>query len=48
MNGFGRLSNKFASEGSPICLSNLCSKFLRTKTFCFENCDFTRIWFKDV
>ena len=34
---FGRLSNRFASEGSPIYLPNLGSKFLRTKSFCFEN-----------
>ena len=42
MSCFRRLSNRFASEG-PICLPNLGSKFLRTKSFCFENCDFTRI-----
>ena len=48
MNCFGRLSNRFASEGSPICLSNLGSKFSRTKSFCFENCDFTRIWLRHV
>ena len=29
---------QFASEGSPIYLSNLGSKFSRTKRFCFENC----------
>ena len=34
---FKRLSNKFASEGSPIYLPNLGSKFSRTKSFCFEN-----------
>ena len=34
---FGRLSNRFASEGSPIYLPNLGSKFSRTKSFCFEN-----------
>ena len=34
---FGRLSNIFALEGSPIYLLNLGSKFLRTKSFCFEN-----------
>ena len=34
---FGRLSNIFASEGSPIYLPNLGNKFLRTKNFCFEN-----------
>ena len=37
MNGFGELSNKFASEGSPIYLPKLSSTFSRTKTFCFEN-----------
>ena len=33
MNCFGRLSNIFASERSPICLLNLGSKFSRTKSF---------------
>ena len=37
MNCFGGLSNRFASEGSPIYLPNLGSKFSRTKSFCFEN-----------
>ena len=37
MNCFGELSNKFASEGSPIYLPKLNSTFSRTKTFCFEN-----------
>ena len=37
MNCFGGLSNRFATEGSPIYLSNLGSKFSRTKRFCFEN-----------
>ena len=37
MNCFGRLSNRFASEGSPLYNPNLCSKFLRTKIFYFEN-----------
>ena len=36
MNCFGRLSNKFASEGSPIYLPNLSSKFSRTKSFCLK------------
>ena len=35
MNCFGWLSNKFASEGSLIYLSNLGSKFSRTKSFFF-------------
>ena len=48
MNCFERLSNRFSSEGSPICLPNLGSKFSRTKSFCFEKCDFTRIWLKHV
>ena len=39
---------QFASEGSPIHLLNLGSKFSRTKSFCFENCDFTRIWLRHV
>ena len=34
---FGRLSNRFTSECSPIYLPNLGSKFSRTKSFCFEN-----------
>ena len=34
---FGRLSNIFASEGSPIYLPNLGSKSSRTKSFFFEN-----------
>ena len=48
MNCFGRLSNIFASEGSLICLPNLSSKFSRTKSFCFENRVFTRIWLRHV
>ena len=36
MNYFEELSNKFASEGSPIYLPKLDSMFSRTKTFCFE------------
>ena len=37
MNCFGRLSNKFASEGCPIDLPKIGSMFSRTKTFGFEN-----------
>ena len=37
VNYFRGLSNRFASEGSPIYLPNLGSKFSRTKSFCFEN-----------
>ena len=37
MNFFGGLSNRFTSEGSPIYLPNLSSKFSRTKSFYFEN-----------
>ena len=37
MNCFGRFSNRFASEGSPIFLPKLDSVFSRTKNFCFEN-----------
>ena len=48
MNCFGGLSNRFASEGSSIYLPNLGSKFSRAKIFCFENCDFTRIWLRHV
>ena len=36
-NCFGELSNKFASEGSPIYLPKLGMMSSRTKTFCFEN-----------
>ena len=43
MNCLGRFSNTFASEGSPILLPKFGSEFSRTKRFCFENCDFTRI-----
>ena len=38
MNCFGGISNRFTLEGCPIYLSNLDSKFSRTKSFCFENC----------
>ena len=48
MNCFGGLSNIFASKSSAIYLSNLDSKFLRTKSFCFENYDFTHIWLRHV
>ena len=37
LNCFRGLSNIFASEGGPIYLPNLGSKFSRTKSFCFEN-----------
>ena len=37
MNCFGGLSNRFASEGSPMFLLKLGSVFSRTKNFCFEN-----------
>ena len=43
MNCLGMFSNTFASEGSPIFLPKLGNVFSRTKSFCFENCDFTRI-----
>ena len=48
MNCFEGLSNRFASEGSPIYLPNLGIKFSRTKSFCFENCGFTHIWLRNV
>ena len=38
MNCFGGLSNRFASEGSPIYLPKLGSVFSITKSFCFKNC----------
>ena len=34
---FGKLTNQFASEGSPIFLPNFGSIFSRTNRFCFEN-----------
>ena len=37
MNCFGRFSNTFALEGSPIFLPKIGSKFSRTKSFCCEN-----------
>ena len=36
MNCFGGLSNRFTSEGSPIYLLNLESKFSRIKIFCLK------------
>ena len=36
MNCFGGLSNRFTSEGCPIYLPNLGSKFSRTKSFCLK------------
>ena len=48
MNYFRGLSNIFTSEGSPMYLPKLGSKFSRTKSFWFENCDFTRIWPRHV
>ena len=35
---FGKMIEQFTSEGCPIYLPKLVSKFSRTKTFCFENC----------
>ena len=43
MNCFRRFSNTLSSEGSPILLPKFGSEFSRTKSFCFENCDFTLI-----
>ena len=34
---FGKFSNQFDSEGSPIFLPKFGSKFSRIKSFCFEN-----------
>ena len=48
MNCFGGLSNRFTSEGSPKYLPKLGSMFSRTKSFCFENCIFARIWLRHV
>ena len=48
MNCLGRFSNTFASEGGPILLPKFGSEFSRTKSFCFENCDFTRIRFRHM
>ena len=43
MNCLGRFSNTFALEGCQIFLPRFGSVFSRTNSFCFENCDFTRI-----
>ena len=43
MNCFGRFSNTFASEGSPILLPKLGSVFLRTTIFVLQTDYFTRI-----
>ena len=45
MNCFGKLSNKFASEGSPIFLSKLSSMFLRNKkkTFVLKTVFFSHL-----
>ena len=48
MNCFGGLSNIFSFEGCSIYLPKLGSKLSRTKSFCFENCNFTRIWVRHV
>ena len=45
---FRELPSKFPSEDCPIYLLKLGSKFSRTKTFCFENCIFARIWLRHV
>ena len=37
---FGKMIQQFTSEGSPIYLPKLDSKFSRTKIFCFEKCIF--------
>ena len=37
---FRKITQQFASEGSPIYLLKLDMMFSRTKTFCFENCIF--------
>ena len=34
---FGKMTQQFASEDNPIYLPKLGMRFLRTKTFCFEN-----------
>ena len=36
-NCFGKITQQFASEDSPIYLPKLGMIFSRTKTFCFEN-----------
>ena len=43
MNCFGRFSNRFASEGSPIFLPKLGSVFSRTKAFVLKTDYFTRM-----
>ena len=34
---YGKITQQFASEDSPIYLPKLSSMFSRTKSFCFEN-----------
>ena len=43
MNCFGRFSNTFALEGSPILLPKLGSVFSRTTIFVLKTDYFTRI-----
>ena len=43
-----KMIQQFASEGSPIYLLKIGSVFSRTKSFCFENDIFARIWLRYV
>ena len=44
---FGRFSNTFASEGSPIFLPKLSSVFLRTTSFVLKMM-FSHTWLRQV
>ena len=47
MHCFGRFSNTFASEGSPIFLLNLGSVFLKTTSFILKMM-FSHTWLRQV
>ena len=34
---FGKLTNQFTSEGSPIFVSNISVVYFQEQRFCFEN-----------
>ena len=34
---FGKLTNQFTSEGSPIFVSNISVVYFQEQKFCFEN-----------
>ena len=45
---FGRFSNTFASEGSPIFLPKLSSVFSRTTSFVLKTDYFSHTWLRQV